>query len=125
VTTPLPRLLALCAVTWMSTLPAAAEEFVPVTELDDFLALIEGRELRLGALAISIIITPDGQITGSASGWDLTGTWAWDGGYFCREMDWSGTPVPYNCQLVEQRGSEALRFTSDQGAGDSATLNLR
>jgi hypothetical protein len=40
-------------------------------------------------------------------------------------MDWSGTEIPYNCQLVEVAGDSQIRFTVDQGAGDSATLNLR
>lgn len=124
-TTYRPERLVVAFALCLLTAPAVAEEFVPVTELDAFLSLIDGKELRLGVLGISITITPDGQITGSASGWDLTGTWTWEGGYFCREMDWSGTPVPYNCQLVELRGTDAMRFTTDQGAGDSATLNLR
>ena len=66
-----------------------------------------------------------GSIAGSALGWDITGHWAWKDGYFCREMDWSGTPITYNCQLVEASGAEKLRFTVDQGKGDSATFRLR
>lgn len=106
-------------------LSAAAEEFEPVTEKDRFLDLVQDRELRIGLYNLSINVLPDGSIDGSAMGWKITGQWAWKDGYFCREMDWSGTPIRYNCQLVEAEGAEKLRFTVDQGKGDSATFRLR
>ncbi|HMS95297.1 MAG TPA: hypothetical protein PKA03_08770 [Tabrizicola sp.] len=73
----------------------------------------------------SATVRPGGVIEGSALGWTITGTWDWRDGYFCREMDWSGTEITYNCQLVEARNGEAVRFTVDQGAGESATFRLR
>jgi hypothetical protein len=103
--------------------PAAAD-FAPVTSREEFLSIIEGRELRLGLFSIRLNVKPDGTILGSAMGWDVSGTWAWQDGYFCREMDWSGSPIPYNCQLVEVR-DDKMRFTVDKGAGDEATFNLR
>jgi hypothetical protein len=106
-------------------LSAAADDFQPVTEKDRFLDLVQDRELRIGVYNLSLNVLPDGSIDGSALGWKITGSWAWKNGYFCREMDWSGTPIDYNCQLVEANGSEKLRFTVDQGKGDSATFRLR
>lgn len=104
---------------------AAANDFVPVKDKTDFLSLIENRELRITIYNLSLNVLPDGNIEGSALGWDITGTWQWQDGYFCREMDWSGMPIEYNCQLVEANGGERLRFTVDKGAGDSATFKLR
>jgi hypothetical protein len=104
---------------------AAANGFTPISDREEFLDLIEGRELRLGALGISLQIMPDGLIEGRAAGWDVDGTWTWEDGFFCREMDWSGTEIPYNCQLVEIEGGDRIRFTVDRGEGDSATLNIR
>ncbi|MGL5009345.1 MAG: dihydrodipicolinate reductase [Paracoccaceae bacterium] len=118
------RAFAVAAFGLLAAAPAHAD-FMPVTERDAFLALIEGRELRLGIFQIALKITPDGQINGSALGWGVQGTWSWEDGYFCREMDWSGEPIPYNCQLVEALGAEKMRFTVDKGAGDEATFNLR
>ena len=106
-------------------IPVAAQAFEVVTDRDRFVALLDGRELRLGLLGISLDVRPDGTILGRASGWDVSGSWTWRDGYFCREMDWSGTPIPYNCQLVEVRGDEKIRFTVDRGVGDRATFNLR
>ena len=106
-------------------LPAWAEGFEPVKDKERFLDLVENRELRIGLYNLSLNVLPDGRIDGSAMGWDITGQWTWKDGYFCREMDWSGMEIDYNCQLVEADGSEKLRFTVDQGKGDSATFRLR
>lgn len=108
-----------------SAAPAAAELFVPVTEKTRFLDLIKDRELRIGLYNLSLNVLPDGRIDGSALGWKITGSWSWNDGYFCREMDWSGKEIGFNCQLVEAAGSDRLRFTVDQGKGDSAVFRLR
>jgi hypothetical protein len=104
---------------------AQAQDFVPVTEKSEFLEVLSGRELELRLFKIRLDVQPDGQIAGSALGWDVTGSWDWKDGYFCREMDWSGYDIPMNCQLVEVRGTSEMRFTVDQGAGDSASFRLR
>lgn len=104
---------------------AGANEFRPVKEKDTFLALVQDRELRIGIYNLSLSVLPDGRILGSALGWGITGTWSWQDGYFCREMDWSGTEIKYNCQLVEANGTERMRFTVNKGTGASATFRLR
>jgi hypothetical protein len=119
------RLLAVLALTLAAALPAAAEEYKPIRDKSAFLSLIEGRSLQLRLFRITLSVLPDGRIDGSALGWPVSGTWEWRDGYFCREMDWSGSPIPFNCQLVEARGTDQLRFTVDQGAGESATFRLR
>ena len=115
----------LAVVLALAGVPACAEPFAPVTDLPTFLALVEGRDLRIGLYDLTLELAPDGRITGSALGWNITGNWRWDGGFFCRQMDWSGYAVDDNCQLVEALGTEKLRFTTDRGAGDSATFKLR
>jgi hypothetical protein len=106
-------------------MPAFANDFEPVSDLTEFLSLIEGRELRLGLFGVALKVMSDGRIDGTALGDPVTGSWSWEDGFFCRELDWGGTPIPYNCQLVEVRGNAVVRFTVDQGAGDSAQFNLR
>jgi len=118
-------LLFLLSLIQIAPAQAHANTFERVEEEQDFLQLMAGKELRLGLFGIRIRVLEDGQITGTASGWDLSGSWAWQDGYFCREIDWSGTPIPYNCQLVEYADSGQMRFTVDQGAGDNAVFNLR
>ena len=104
---------------------AAANDFQPIKDKDDFLSLIQNRELRITLYNLSLNVLPDGKIKGSALGWDITGSWQWQDGYFCRQMDWSGMEIDYNCQLVEASGAERMRFTVDKGTGDSATFKLR
>ena len=118
------RSFALAGLLALLAAPALAD-YTKVTDRGEFLELLQGKQLRLGLFGVSLNVVPDGTIEGRASGWDVTGTWSWQDGYFCREMDWSGTEIPYNCQLVEADGSDRMRFTVDRGAGDAATFNLR
>jgi hypothetical protein len=120
-------MLRAIATVFLLSVPAAAQanEFQPVRDEGDFLALVQNRELRISLYNLSLSLLPDGRIEGSALGWDITGSWQWQNGYFCREMDWSGMAIEQNCQLVEAQGAEKLRFTVDQGSGDSATFRLR
>jgi hypothetical protein len=119
------RLLAVLGFVLGLALPAFANDYAPVRDKSDFLALVEGRTLQLRLFRISLSVQPDGRIDGSALGWPVTGKWEWQDGYFCREMDWSGSPIPFNCQLVEARGADQLRFTVDRGNGEAATFRLR
>lgn len=105
--------------------PAFAESYVPIKDQATFLSLIEGKELRNFLYGVQLNVFETGQIAGAAWGWDIEGTWAWQDGYFCREMSWGGDPIPYNCQLVEARGDDRLRFTVDRGAGDSASFRIQ
>ena len=117
--------LMVSALLLVAPVSAAANDFETVSDEGTFLSLIEDRVLRIGLYNLSLNVLPDGRIEGSALGWSITGSWAWKDGYFCRQMDWSGMEIDYNCQLVEAQGAEKLRFTVDQGAGDSAVFRLR
>ncbi len=114
----------LAAAALLTAPPALAADFTAVSDRAAFLSLIDGKQLLLSTWNVALTVKPDGQISGSMMGWDVTGSWVWQDGYFCREMDWSGYPIDYNCQLVEAQGNEALRFTVDKGAGRSAVFAL-
>ncbi|MFN3663714.1 dihydrodipicolinate reductase [Yoonia sp.] len=106
------------------TAGAAFADYAPVTDEAAFMQLVEGRELRHRFYPIRLVVQNDGQVTGSAVGWDVAGTWSWQDGYFCRELVWGGDPIPFNCQLVEVN-DDLIRFTVDQGAGQAAAFRLR
>ncbi len=115
---------AIFALATLAAFPGHAADFAPVKEKAEFVSLIEGRDLRIGMFALTLTLSADGRIEGSALGSPITGSWAWKDGFFCREMDWSGTAISYNCQLVEVRDDNRMRFTVDKGAGDSASFDL-
>ena len=100
----------------------AAEPLSVVSSRDSFVSLVQGKELR--RFGIRLTVTPDGAIQGRAFGTPVTGQWAWDNGYFCRDLFWGDDDLGFNCQLVQAHG-ETLRFTSDQGQGIYADLTLR
>ena len=115
---------ALLALAFTAT-PALAEDYRPVKDKAQFIALLADKELRNGLYNLTLKVTPDGAIKGKALGWPVTGNWSWKDGYFCRTMDWDGYAIPYNCQLVEARDKTEMRFTVDRGAGDSAAFRLK
>lgn len=122
-----PAVLVLSMLAGMAILSpgqAAADSFEKVSDKAAFLSHVRGRTLRISLFDITITVKPDGSIRGSAMGWDLTGTWAWNDGLFCREMDWSGALIPRNCQLVEVSAGQSIRFTVDGGRGRSATFQI-
>ena len=104
--------------------PVAALAFEPVTDRAVFLEKMAGRSLYMGLFDLSLTVAEDGTIRGSALGWNVTGKWDWKDGLFCRDMDWSGMEITYNCQLVEI-DDDKLRFTADAGAGRAASFTLR
>ncbi|MFN7224286.1 MAG: dihydrodipicolinate reductase [Paracoccaceae bacterium] len=105
--------------------PALAESFVPVRDKEAFLSLVNDRDLRIGLYNLTLRVFADGKIIGKALGWGISGNWKWEDGYFCRDMDWSGYAIPFNCQLVEAKGKSEVRFTVDRGKGNSASFRLR
>lgn len=117
------RVLALSVLSLLS-MPAAALAFDRVSDRDTFLAIVGGKDLRIPLYGLTLNVRDDGTIDGSAAGWELTGSWSWQDGYFCRDMDWSGYLIDYDCQLVEVNG-DRIRFTVNQGAGDDAVLRIR
>jgi hypothetical protein len=111
--------IALCV-----TLPVSAQAFERISDRALFVNIVDGRDLKIALYALTLNVGADGTIVGRAAGWGITGSWVWEDGYFCRDMDWSGTEIDYNCQLVEVNGNR-IRFTTDQGSGDDAVLRIR
>lgn len=111
--------LALLLITAAQTV--AAESFQRVTDRDTFVALVEDQALK--RFAVDVVVTPDGQIAGRAFGGEVSGSWTWRDGFFCRELNWAGDPFDSQCQTVEVSG-DTLRFTADRGQGRYADLRL-
>ena len=101
---------------------AAVAEFEKVADKDAFVRLIAGKELARPF--VNLVVTSDGRIEGTGLRWEVNGEWTWQDGYFCRSLFWGGDDLGYNCQEVRAHG-ERLRFTSDEGTGQSAVFRLK
>lgn len=90
-----------------------------ITSRSEFVSKVANRDLtRLG---IGVRVSPGGQISGSAFGTKLTGTWNWDGRVFCREMQWGQRTFDYSCQSVILRDD---RVYFQPRSGNAVYLNL-
>ncbi len=101
---------------------AAFADLYKVDRQSEFVNLVKGKTLSRPFIRLEV--TDDGQIKGRGVRWDVTGTWTWENGYFCRDLYWGGDPLGYNCQEVRANGNQ-IRFTSDQGAGQFADFRLK
>lgn len=105
----------------LAPLPAAAE-LVRISDRDTFVSVVEGRELN--RIGVSLQVRADGSIGGRALGRDVTGTWSWENGFFCRTLDAGDRQFGRNCQVVSVDGG-SIRFHADQGTGDIADFRIR
>ena len=95
---------------------------ITVSSRSDFEDLVINKKLE--RFLISLSVTKDGKIKGSAAARSVTGDWDWIDDFFCRSMLWGAREIKYNCQKVTFDGRR-LRFVSDQGKGQSASFALR
>ena len=95
---------------------------ITVSSRSDFENLVINKKLE--RFLISLSVTKDGKIKGSAAARSVTGDWDWIDDFFCRSMLWGAREIKYNCQKVTFDGRR-LRFVSDQGKGQSASFALR
>ena len=106
----------------MAAAPAYAE-LTKVQSQGEFVELVSGKTLTRPM--VKLTVSPNGQIAGRGSLWSIKGSWSWKDGYFCRDLNWGGDDLGYNCQEVQASADGKITFTSDKGAGDSASFTLR
>lgn len=109
------------ALAFAAATPALAE-LSKVQSAAEFKSIVGGKTLTRPFVKLRVGV--NGAISGRGAAWPVTGKWTWQGGYFCRSLEWGGDDLGYNCQEVKAAGGK-IRFTSDQGSGDSADFTLR
>lgn len=103
--------------------PAVAQaELAKISSKIEFVQIVKGK--TLSRPFVKLQVSPEGDISGRGARWDINGSWSWQDGYFCRDLNWGGDDLGFNCQEVRMVGNK-IRFTSDRGAGDSADFRLR
>lgn len=115
------RTVVLTAVFAVLAVPAFAD-FAKIADEGQFVEAIEGKTLTRPLVKLEV--DPAGRISGMGASWAVTGNWSWQDGYFCRDLEWGGTDLGYNCQEV-RINNDRIRFTSDRGTGQSAVFRLR
>ena len=113
-------MLKLITFVFIASLVSASD--TSITDRSDFENLVFNKKLE--RFLISLSVTGDGKIKGSAAGMSVTGDWDWIDGFFCRTLLWGARELKYNCQLVTFDGRR-LRFIADQGKGQSASFAIR
>ncbi len=101
---------------------SAQADLAKVSDANEFKSLVSGKTLTRPL--VKLRVAPEGRISGKGAAWDVTGSWQWRDGYFCRDLNWGGSELGYNCQEVAA-GNGRIRFTSDRGRGESADFNLK
>ena len=102
--------------------PATAATLQSVETKSEFESLVTGRDLT--ALGVRLQVSPDGNITGRAFGKNVTGSWTWQSGYFCRDLMFGAQALDPNCQAVFASDGR-IRFVSDRGTGPAANLRIK
>ena len=103
----------------------ATPAFADLAKVDsaaEFKRIVSGKTLTRPLVKLKV--SSGGSISGRGATWDISGNWTWKNGYFCRSLEWGGDDLGYNCQEVKASGTK-IRFTSDQGSGESADFTLR
>lgn len=69
------------------------------------------------------VIHADGRITGRADGARLSGSWTWQGAFFCRDVRLDGADPGHDCEMIEQSGRR-MRYTRARGSGAATIVSL-
>lgn len=101
------------------TLAGCVDTSLPVTKgristEDQFLATVAGKTISNSDTTISI--KHNGTITGVTHGNEISGTWEWRDGFWCRTIT-EPAVTPEDCQVWEITQSQ-LVITREKGAGE-------
>ncbi|WP_157973486.1 hypothetical protein [Tropicimonas sp. IMCC34043] len=72
---------------------------------------------------MAFVLHADGRMSGRIGGGDLTGTWYWSEGFFCRTAQRDGEDLGLDCEAIEVLG-DRIRYTSDKGTGDASIVRV-
>lgn len=115
------RLLSYILILSVSFVFPAMADMPRINTFEEFMAYVNGKSITRPLIELQV--TPDGRIAGRGAKWPVNGRWSWKDGYFCRDLNWGGDELGYNCQEVRAKGNR-IRFTSDRGQGQTATFRL-
>ena len=102
--------------------PAATPSTRRITTEQEYLDLLVGK--KIGNKYGYSVVHEDGTLTGEFDKKKLTGTWSWEGEYFCRTAKLGKKDFGLNCQVVTISGDK-VTFTRDKGKGKENTYRIQ
>ncbi len=112
------RILAIVAV---ACAPALSNAQTLISDREAFVQAVGGKTLSRPLQRF--VLGPDGGISGTASGRDLTGSWNWQDGMFCWDLRWGGQILENDCQQVAVEGS-TVYLRKNRGSGQQASYSI-
>ena len=85
-----------------------------ITTKKEYITKVVGKKLTSGNGVV--YSHKDGTLTGYFGEKEMTGTWTWEEGYWCRTVIIGGREFPHDCQVVTVLGDK-LTFIRDRGEG--------
>ena len=121
--------LMLCGITcvalslsaWSGALSAAESGKKAIETEQEFRDVVVER--RLSSKHGYSMVHEDGTLSGEFGGKEMTGTWSWDGKYFCRTAKLGKKKFPLNCQTVTVSGDK-VTFRRNKGLGKKSKYRL-
>lgn len=113
--------VALSLSAWSGALSAAGSGKKKIETEQEFRDVIVER--RLSSKHGYSMVHEDGTLSGDFGGKKLTGTWSWDGEYFCRTAKLGSKKYPLNCQAVTVSGDK-VTFRRNKGLGKRSKYRL-
>ena len=113
--------VALAVSAWSGAASAASSGKKKIETEEEFREVIV--EKRLSSEYGYSMVHEDGTLSGDFGGKELTGTWSWDGKYFCRTARLGSKKFPLNCQTVTVKGDK-VTFGRNKGLGKKTKLRL-
>lgn len=88
----------------------------------EFEAAVVGK--RLSSRGVTLVIRPNGRVTGSGQAGRVSLNWSWRGPYYCRSGSVGGIQVEEDCEVVLTSGN-SVQFVSNRGRGQGVEYRIR
>ena len=103
------------------SMQAAAMEITTEEQFRE--TIVDKRFTGLKSTASYFISRADGRLVGEHKGKTVSGTWTWEGAFYCRTLKLGEKALGSDCQKVAFDG-EVASFTRKKGEGKTSKLRL-
>jgi hypothetical protein len=116
-------LLTVCAGVLTMVATSAFADFKQIKTADQFNSTVVGKKL-VDEHGNTFVMNANGAITAKLKKGKFSGSWVWNGKYWCRNGVFNGKELGTDCQKVEVDGS-AVRFVRNKGKGENINNTMK